>query len=50
MRELRGDLGLAREPLAAQVFARRRRQDLDGYLPAERDVPGEVDRGHPAMA
>ena len=50
MRELRGDLRLTGEPLAAQIFARRRRQDLDGHCPTERDVPGEVDRGHAAMA
>ena len=50
MLEVRGDLDLGQEPLAAQDGGELGVKQLDRHAPAMAQVLGEIDGGHPALA
>jgi hypothetical protein len=50
MGEAGGDRYLALETLRAKRRSQLGAQQLDGHLPVEREILGEVDRGHPTAA
>ena len=50
MGELRGDLDLAQEPLGPERRGNLGAEHLEGDAALVAEVPGEVDRGHPAAA
>ena len=50
MLEIRRDLDLAHEPLAAQASGKFRPEDLDGYAALVSDVACQIDGGHAALA
>jgi hypothetical protein len=45
-----GELDLALEPIGAEGDGHRRQEDLEGDGSLVLEVPGEIDRGHPAPA